>query len=172
MIPDLTREDLDRIELFQSILKGDREAALFVSMVYRVFHAWDDLIDRDKEIPDGEINMAFYMAMVNIPRNPFYRANFTELAPVISQAISNWWYSTEAERQAPTEVTFVVRSSYIDIFTKAAEIVGGLNYAIEAQHKIRAWFHSEGYAGYLQNLHNEAALRSKGVANEAQTSQG
>lgn len=68
------------------------------------------------------------------------------------------------------EVTFMVRSSHIDIFTKAAEIVDGLDYAIEAQHKIRAWFHSEGYAGYLQNLHNKAALRSKGVTNETQTS--
>lgn len=50
------------------------------------------------------------------------------------------------------EVTFMVRSSHIDIFTKAAEIVDGLNYAIEAQHKIRAWFHSEGYAGYDGNV--------------------
>ena len=164
MIAELTKDDEDRIRRLQAILLGNRDAAVFVAMVFRVFHAWDDLIDKDVPITDAEINMAFYLAMVQIPRNPFFRANFAELSPIISQAIANWMFATAAEREAPSEVTFVVRSSYIDILLKAAEIVGGVNYAVAAQPSIREWFHAEGYAKYLENLQHEAAERSKGVA--------
>lgn len=164
MIAELTKKDEDRIQKFQQLLLGNRDAALFVAMVFRVFHAWDDLIDKDALLTDEEINMAFYLAMVQIPRNPFYRANFAELSPIVSQAIANWMYATHAEREAPSEATFIVRSSYVDVLLKAAEIVGGLNYAVAAQHSIREWFHAEGYAQYLQNLQQEAAERSKGAA--------
>jgi len=164
MISELTKEDEDRIQKLQGILLGNRDAALFVAMVFRVFHAWDDLIDRDVPLADDEINMAFYLAMVQIPRNPFYRANFAELSPIVSQAISNWMYATDAEREAPSEATFIVRSSYVDVLLKAAEIVGGLNYAVAAQHSIRKWVHAEGYAQYLQNLQQEAVERNKGAA--------
>ena len=87
MISELTKEDEDRIQKLQGILLENRDAALFVAMVFRVFHAWDDLIDRDVPLADEEINIAFYLAMVQIPRNPFYRANFAELSPIVSQAI-------------------------------------------------------------------------------------
>jgi len=72
MIAELTKKDEDRIQKFQQLLLGNRDAALFVAMVFRVFHAWDDLIDKDALLADEEINMAFYLAMVQIPRNPFY----------------------------------------------------------------------------------------------------
>ena len=164
MIAELTKGDEERIAKIQAILLGNRDAAVFVAMVFRIFHAWDDLIDKDAPVPDAEINMAFYLAMVQVPRNPFYRANFAELSPIVSQAIANWMYATQAEREAPSEATFIVRSSYVDILLKSAEIVGGLNYAVGAQHAIREWFHAEGYAQYLTNLQNEAAVRGQGAA--------
>ena len=68
MISELTKEDEDRIQKLQGILLENRDAALFVAMVFRVFHAWDDLIDRDVPLADDEINMAFYLAMVQIPQ--------------------------------------------------------------------------------------------------------
>lgn len=167
MIAELTKDDFERIEYIQKILDGNRDAALFVSMLFRVLHLWDDLIDKDKPIHDEEINLAMFLALVQIPRNPFYRANFAELSPIVSSSIVNWMYATQQERAAPSEVTFVVRSDYINVLLKAAEIVGGVNFAAARQASIREWCHKEGYAGYLNNLANEAEVR-----NEVETSQG
>lgn len=56
MIAELTKGDEERIAKIQAILLGNRDAALFVAMVFRVFHAWDDLIDKGALLADEEID--------------------------------------------------------------------------------------------------------------------
>lgn len=164
MIAELTKKDVDKIEFIQKILNGHRDAAVFVAMMFQVLHLWDDLIDKDKPTPDEEINLAMFLALVQIPRNPFYRANFAELSPIVSSAIINWMYATQQERLAPSEVTFIVRSDYINLLLKSAEIVGGAKFAAEQQAAVRDWFHGEGYQGYLINLGKEKEVRNEAQA--------
>ncbi|MES2942662.1 MAG: hypothetical protein V4772_07320 [Pseudomonadota bacterium] len=58
-------------EAFSYALKDDADAIAFVMLVCTVLHVWDDLEDRDKSLGREQINEAFYMALVVLPRNRF-----------------------------------------------------------------------------------------------------
>ncbi len=69
-------------EFMLHAFKGNQEAVDYVLMVARVVDVWDNLIDRDVPVSDEAINDAFWLLMVEIPRNGFYRTFVDELVPV------------------------------------------------------------------------------------------
>lgn len=150
-------------DLALEVAKGDAAAAEFMLQMCRVMHLWDDLIDKDKAVSDAQINEAFQLALVDIPRNPFYARNFTALNTLVQTAITNWHVATRMEREGgdyEKSIAFILRSSYMDLFTQVAQIVGGPEWAVEMAHKTRLLTHKETYAGYLMNLEREALGRS------------
>lgn len=145
-------------DLALEVAKGDAAAAEFMLQMCRVMHLWDDLIDKDKAVSDAQINEAFQLALVDIPRNPFYARNFTALNTLVQTAITNWHVATRMEREGgdyEKSIAFILRSSYMDLFTQVAQIVGGPEWAVEMAHKTRLLTHNETYAGYLENLKRE-----------------
>ncbi len=144
-------------------MKGDKAAADYIELICNIAHVWDDLIDKDKEVTDDEIGKAFFEALVRLPRNSFYRNHFDHLNSILMNAISNWQVATRLERQGgayETSIAFVLRSSYIDLVTQAALLVGGYKWACVVGEEARRLTHGETYEGYVENLKKEKLSRS------------
>lgn len=156
-------------ELFSYVLKGHEDAVAFVTVLFHVFHVWDDLIDKDKPLHDDQISDAFVMALVVLPRNSFYRENFSELNAMVDSAITNWRASNAMEKTDSDDdkrIAFITRSNYCNIAITAARIVGGHQWAVEVAPLMRRYWHREGYEQYLKNLAKERA--AQGVENVLQ----
>lgn len=142
-------------EIIAKALRGNPDAIGFFGMLYSIFQVWDDLIDRDKKVSDNDINNAFWRALVELPLNPFYRANFNALHPLLSTSILNWHAANRMEAtdsEADKEIAFIIRSAYVDLLIQSALIVGGVQWAIEMTPAIRRFWHGEGLAGYKAAL--------------------
>src|SRR4029077_4314252 len=104
----------------------NEEAAQFLGLITECAHFFDDLFDGDTAMTKRDIYNALWMTMVALPRNPFYRQFFAELAPLVSNAIINWRVANELEASPSGEtdlrVAFVVRSSYAELIQQTALI--------------------------------------------------
>lgn len=145
-------------------VKNDQDALAFLRAIARVLHFWDDLIDRDQPISDTTINAVMWSALIELPVSPFFVQNMSELRPMLAMAIINWHAANDLERQAKASrddkmIAFVIRSTYVDLLTMSALIIGGPEWAQAHAAPIRRWAHSEGFPGYLKNLAAEAAAR-------------
>lgn len=155
---------MDRNELFMSVAKEDKHAADFLSSIVELLHVWDDIIDRDHDQNDEAINWAFTTALITLPRNPFYIKYFDWLNPVLLSAINNWRVANTLEAgdsEADKRIAFISRSSYIDLITQVAFIIGGSEWVRQVGPEIRRFAHSEGWDGYLANLEIEKAARAQ-----------
>jgi len=144
------------------LMRGNRAAADFIETAVKVLHFWDDLIDRDKPLDDAAINRAMLDALVVLPRNPFYRANFETLSSVLMNSITNWHVATKFERTGDEyrrHIAYILRSSYVDLITTSALLVGGPDYAVQVGEQIRLYAHQETWTGYLANLATETTAR-------------
>ncbi|UIF90841.1 hypothetical protein [Cupriavidus sp. UYPR2.512] len=149
-------------EFFEHFLLGNEAAVAFNLLFRDVLHAWDDLIDRDKPVSDEDIHRAFRSALVLLPANPFYRAHFAQLHPLIDNAILNWMAANAmeaTESRTDKEIAFITRSDYINVFVKSLFLVGGFEHARKALPEARRHWHAEGFDRYLLNLEAEKAAR-------------
>jgi hypothetical protein len=153
----------DRHELILKAACGNESAAAFLETIMEILHFWDDLVDRDKSLPDVEINERMWQALVVLPRNVFYQANFSALNPILAAAIHSWMAATAMERDGTAPdlaIAFIIRSNYIDLVTAVAQITGGFGWAHQATMAARRLVHREGFEQYQANL-----KRERGAAN-------
>jgi len=152
-------------EITRRLAEYDREAGMFIDQILQTAALWDDLIDRDKPVADGSINKAFEIMLINLPRNKFYTAHFNELNPVLIVSIQNWHMANHIEREMRQElfgISFIIRSTYVDLITLTAFILGGHTLAQELGMAARLFVHDEGMHGYVQDLAQEK-LNREGV---------
>ena len=50
---------------------GNHDALNMYRMLVDLAHTWDDLVDKDKDVPADHINNAFLIALVYMPANIF-----------------------------------------------------------------------------------------------------
>jgi hypothetical protein len=156
-------EYVERIRLLLPMLKGNLQAAEFVAQVIDCLHVWDDLIDRDKPVSDIAINDTFYKLLVLIPQNEFYQTHFRHLNPIIVNAITNWHVANRLEAEGSeyqTRIAYILRSTYVDLTTQCALLIGGVAHAVEVGLANRLFTHKETYEGYLKNLEIEQRTRN------------
>jgi hypothetical protein len=150
-----------------AVCRGNADAIRFLEDITEVLHLWDDLVDKDKELPDEVINRAMWKALVDLPRNPFYAQNFATLNTLLVAAIVNWEVATQMERKQTGKddlhIAFILRSSYIDLVLGTAIIIGGREHAISMMLPARRLWHDEGFLGYRAALESEEIAR--GVKN-------
>lgn len=140
--------------LLGEVAGGDPEAAAFLRGMCQVAHFFDDVVDQDREITRGEAYAALWVAMVGLPRNGFYRQHFADLSPLVAVAITNWRAANTMEADGADAVSFVVRSSYADLFAMVALLTGGPDRAAALAVRVRRWVHSEGFAAYEAEMSN------------------
>lgn len=135
--------------------KGNTEAARFLELITSVLHFWDDLVDKDKPIPDDYIHLSMWQALVELPRNRFYQLNFSELNPILCTAIQNWLTANKIEATGTREdrhISFIIRSSYCDLVIHTATLCGGFEHGRDVAERVRTFWHDERFEGYLLNL--------------------
>ncbi len=138
-------------ELMYKWLRGDENAMQLCTMLWDISHVWDDLIDKDSPVSDEDINQAFIMAIIGLPRNEFYRQHLTELIPVIHTHIYEWLDSNAMEKaDGPNEVAYALRSNIGSIIITCARLVGGDDWARSISLDIRQELYgNESYQQYL-----------------------
>lgn len=150
---------------------GNQAAADFLIGVCEAMHLWDDLIDKDKPVPDDTVHRVFTNLLAILPMNPFFRQYNVQLCTVMMVAIQNWHVANASERSSagairlgeqvvPLDVAFVLRSSYVDWVTITATLCGGTEHGRRIAVRVRELAHREGFQNYLINLEREKLVRA------------
>ena len=74
---------LEHAFLYQ-VLRGHPEAVGFVTALGRISQVLDDLYDGDKPVTRPQLDETFWDLLVGLPANPFYRAHFAYLHPLVT----------------------------------------------------------------------------------------
>ena len=133
------------------LLCGNRDAVQFMIDISRVSHTYDDLIDRDKPVPDACIHDMVWSLLVTIPVNPFYRAHQNTLRPVLITSIMNWRASLEMERSQSDEelrIAHVTRYSLADALLLCMVLTGGHEHAARHARRARLMAQADTWANY------------------------
>ena len=77
---------------------GNEDALNLFRMFVDLSHTWDDLIDKDKDIPDVEVNNAFLICLVYMQANPFYRSIQEQVWPMWLTVVSAYDTANTYER--------------------------------------------------------------------------
>lgn len=161
-LPEIERLDALCRPYLERFLKGDAAAIDCIGKLIQVAHILDDLVDGDRKLTWDEITAAFWLALIDLPQCPFYRAHGDAIRTVLAVGMTNWLSANRLEAdgdELALSISFVLRSSYIDLVTVAALIVGGVGWATEVTPEIRRWVHGEGLDAYVANLAIEKETR-------------
>ncbi len=119
--------------------RGNVAAADLVRSLWQIVELWDDLIDKDAEILDADINAAMYAALITLPRNQFYMQNFQQLNILIEAAIIDWFTANNFERsksESALRQSYVLRCSLVKVIVAIARIIGGIDLAVTVSSEI------------------------------------
>lgn len=120
-------------EVFTQAFQGNAAAVALLENVCELTNIWDDLIDKDNgEVSPESINRAFWIALVDMPENPFYARHYQRLAPILRVGIHNWLAANKFERSGDVkliDIAHVARYSVGDIVVEMLLIIGGCSWA-------------------------------------------
>jgi hypothetical protein len=130
---------MNDIEFLTFAMRGDMDAVGLVMSVVKIADVWDNLIDKDKDVSDEDINQAFWLACVEIPRNPAFRRYQLDITSVFSMGIINWHVANklQAGDDHAKQIAHVTRYSIADVSLYLATAIGGPEWAIEVGPELR-----------------------------------
>lgn len=135
--------------------KGNASAVEYVLMIARVADVWDNLRDRDVPVSGKDIDDAFWMLAVEIPRNAFFQAYANELLPVTATGIVNWLVANRLEsrdERRAIEIAHVIRYSIADVLLMATLLCGGREWAEEVGPELRLRSQRSDLNEYINSL--------------------
>jgi hypothetical protein len=77
---------------------GNQDALRMFDLFVDLSHTWDDLVDKDKDVPEEKINHAFLSCLVYLQANPFYRAIQEQVLPMWISVVSAYETANGFER--------------------------------------------------------------------------
>ncbi len=77
---------------------GNEDALNMCRAFIFLTHTWDDLVDKDKDVTENNINQSFLTALVYLPANPFYRAIQDAIMPMWITVVSAYETANVYER--------------------------------------------------------------------------
>lgn len=128
--------DYGKIEWFG----GNQDALNMYRMFVDLAHIWDDLIDKDKEISERDINNAFLICLVYLPLNPFYQLIQRDIMPMWITVVSSYEVANKFEREKDErglEAAHMLRYAAGNILAYAIHIAVGPELA--AQYVPEMW---------------------------------
>lgn len=147
-------EDQMRVHenLFNYIYQNDVEAVRVSMELVQMLHVWDDLIDKDVEISNQEINAAFVAALCEISGSWLWDANAAALARVafLKWQTANYFEANTADENQKL-MSFVFRAGFIDLFYYFAYKMYGMEWAQHVGPAIASWY-GEDFAKYQQEF--------------------
>lgn len=85
--------DVGKIEWFG----GNQDALNMYRALVDLAHAWDDLVDKDKDLSENKINQTFLTCLVYLPANPFYRSIQDQILPMWLMVVSAYEVANKFE---------------------------------------------------------------------------
>jgi hypothetical protein len=115
---------------------------------------WDDLIDRDNPVDNETINRMMWLAMIEIPRNPFYYHNSLALTQSMEVFFADWFDANELEKGSDHErdIAFVLRDHVGTIVIQCARIIGGYPWMRQISADVRRFVYDESLTTYKKAL--------------------
>lgn len=145
----------DREFMFRAF-KESQAAVDYVLMMARVADVWDNLIDKDAPVSDKDINEAFCLLAVEMPKNAFYRVHMDELLPVMETGILNWMTANILEREntegRAIEISHVIRYSIADVAMLTAALCGGREWVEQVGPELRMRSQRSDLKEYINSL--------------------
>ena len=140
-------------QAFTEMLELPPAAAAWLLDLWQVIQVFDDLVDGDKVDRDA-LDAALYASLVDLPANPFYAANASQLSPLLASAFLRWKASDTAERNnAADERSFVWRAAYYDIILMVVMLCHGPRAAMHVADKVMALY-GEKFEDYRKEFPN------------------
>jgi hypothetical protein len=121
---------------------GNEEALAMYQMFADLAHAWDDLIDRDKEVSEQAINNAFMICLVYLPMNKFYQAIQYAILPMWISVVSAYQTANHYEKtkdEHGIEIAHGLRYAVGNIIAYAVHVCVGPEKAAEIMPEV--WKH-------------------------------
>ncbi len=149
------------LRLMEGWLKENAHAISFVHTAFAIAHTCDDLTDRDKSIETETMQQAFWLALIELPRNRFYVEHFALLNGQLQTAFLNWQIANRLEQMDSANakaVAFILRSSYTDLVTLCAWILGGTDWSVQVGIESRLHASQEGFEQYQTRLTKERRM--------------
>ncbi len=153
-------------EFLLKVFLGNADAADLVLALSRVVDVWDNLIDNDKPVSPDDINSAFFLALTDIPRNPFYLKNVQTIQPMIVNGITNWLIANRIEDDPESThhartIAHIIRYSIADVAICCAALIGGVRHAADVGPELRLRSQRDTLENYLNEIearHANSAL--------------
>lgn len=130
---------MNDIEFLSYAMQGDTDAVGLIMSVVKIADVWDNLIDGDKPVSKEEINEAFWLACVDLPRNPVFRKYQLDITTVFSTGIINWMVANRLQSgdDHAKQIAHVTRYSISDVSLYLATAIGGPIWAAEVGPELR-----------------------------------
>lgn len=145
------------IEYMTHAFRGDMDAVGLMLSVARVADVWDNLIDGDKEVTPKDINDAFWLACIEIPRNPVFRRYQIDITAVMSMGILNWQCANSLQNgdEHSKQIAHVIRYSIADVGLYLANAIGGPEWAAQVGPELRLRSQKDRLENFLKEHSNE-----------------
>jgi len=156
------------MDLFLWACKGDHDAAHVLKILTDAADTWDNVEDQDVPATQVELSRTFTNLMVRLPANPFYQRHRSAIEAIIGIAHANWRAANKIERDYEHGITdklhvaYIIRSSYFDLVTYCAHVIGGPDWAEEVALKARSMNQHETFPAFVNSLDAEIAARRAG----------
>jgi hypothetical protein len=113
---------------------GNEDALRFYRMLVDLSHAWDDVVDGDRKVPEIELNNAFLIALVYLPANRFYQSIQYQILPMWLTVVSAYEAANKFEREKDphgVEIAHTLRYAAGNIIAYAIHVCVGPDKARE-----------------------------------------
>lgn len=153
-------------QFLHEVLLGRKDAVEFCQLIFRISQTWDDLIDGDRRVAPEDINRAFWMAIVEVPANPFYRRHFAYLHPLLAGYITDWLDANElqlTDGDHGRNIAFVLRDSVGALVSQAAYLIGGYEYLRKVSPDIRRHIFEDSLGEYKKRLAENEPAEERGA---------
>ena len=142
-------------------LKNNKDAINLAWDFVQISQIWDDLYDQDKSVSGLDLNRMMLLALVNIPRNPFYRQHYQDIQPMVEHCLFNWLDSNWLEENGNNrdlQVSYILRSVTTDLIIHLAYLVGGADWRLQAAAEIRPLIYrdNESFTSYRKEIKETA----------------
>jgi hypothetical protein len=113
---------------------GNDDALQMYRMLVDLAHLWDDLVDKDKDVTELDINNAFLICLVYLPLNPFYQQIQRDVMPMWITVVSAYQTANKFERERDErglEAAHMLRYAAGNILAYAIHMCVGPEKAVE-----------------------------------------
>jgi hypothetical protein len=130
---------------------GNKDALNMFRLFVDLTHTWDDLVDKDKDVPEAHINHAFLSCLVYLQANPFYRSIQDQVIPMWITVVSAYTTANQFEKEKDEhglEISHGLRYATGHIVAYAVHVCVGEEKAKELMPEIWRCIYFERYEEY------------------------